>query len=446
MTGDTVHPTSQDPMDPAEIPAAELAQWPTEALLEEVQRSTFRFFWEGSHPDSHLAPDRRSRVQSRSFDSEGLRGGPMAVGGTGFSIMAHLVAIERGWISREAGRAQVAAIVEVLWRAPCYHGAWPHFMAGDGQTLPFSRKDDGGDLVETSYLCMGLLCARQYFDQPHPVEQQLRERITVLWEEVEWSWYTRNGRAVLYWHWSPNNGWALDHEIRGWNECLITYVLAAASPRHPIEPRVYSRGFATGRHYVNGRLYYGIELPLGPPGGGPLFFSHYSFCGLDPRGLVDAGASYWEQNVRHTRINRAHCIDNPRGHRGYGPACWGLTACDGPDGYAAHAPDHDTGTIAPTAALASWPYCPQEALDAVRHLLSVHGERVWTRWGFVDAFNAGRDWYADSFLAIDQGPIVIMLENHRSGLLWRLFMSVPEVQQGLRRLGFTSPWLEGGVS
>jgi hypothetical protein len=424
------------------LPAAQLATLPEEPLLDEVQRATFRFFWEGSHPHSYMAPDRRTRSE---LDAGALRPDvPMAVGGSGFAAMATLAAAERGWVSREAALERIAALVDLFWRAPCYHGAWPHFMDGaSGATLPFSRKDDGGDLVETSYLCMGLLCARQYFDGDAASERRLRERITVLWEEVEWSWYTRDGRPVLYWHWSPNNGWALQHEIRGWNECLITYVLAASAPRYPIAPSVYHCGFATGRDFMSGRSHHGIELPLGPPGGGPLFFAHYSFCGIDPRGLRDAYADYWEQNVRHARINRAHCVANPHGWRGYGPDCWGLTACDGPDGYAAHDPTHDTGTIAPTAALASYPYLPAAGLSTLRHLLTVQDGQLWTRWGFVDAFNEGRGWRADSFIAIDQAPVIVMLENHRSALLWRLFMSVPEVRSGLARLGFSSPWLEG---
>jgi hypothetical protein len=219
-----------------------------------------------------------------------------------------------------------------------------------------------------------------------------------------------------------------------------------SSPRYPIDPSVYHRCFASSRDFLNAQPYYGIELPLGPDLGGPLFFAHYSFCGLDPHGLKDRYADYWDQNVRHVGINRAHCIANPLGHQGYGEACWGLTASDDPDGYAAHAPDNDNGTISPTAALASFPYAPQEAMQVLRHLLRKHGDKVWGKYGFVDAFNPSRGWYADTFLAIDQGPIVVMIENHRSGLLWKLFMSVPEVQEGLRKLDFTSPHLGGGVS
>jgi hypothetical protein len=289
---------------------------------------------------------------------------------------------------------------------------------------------------------MGLLCAREYFKRDTPSENAARSLINILWREVEWDWYTQGGRPVLYWHWSPNNGWAMDHEIHGWNECLIAYVLAASAPRYTIDPEVYHRGFATGPNFLNGKSYYDIELPLGMPYGGPLFFAHYSFCGLDPRGLKDRYADYWNLNVRHVQINRAHCVANPQGYKGYGESCWGLTASDDPDGYSAHAPDNDNGTISPTAALASLPYAPREVMQALRYFLKAHGKKVWGRYGFVDAFSERRNWYADTFLAIDQGPIIVMMENYRTGLLWNLFMSVPEVQNGLRKLEFTSPHLK----
>jgi hypothetical protein len=253
---------------------------------------------------------------------------------------------------------------------------------------------------------------------------------------VEWDWYTR-GRPVLQWHWSPNNGWALELDIRGWNECLITYLLAASAPRYPIDPSAYHQGFAVGRNFLNGKPYYGITLPLGAPFGGPLFLSQYSFCGIDPRGLRDRYADYWEQNISHVRINHAHCAANPLHHKGYGASCWGLTSSDGADGYATHAPDNDDGTISPTAALSSMPYAPQEAMQALRHFLQVYGEKIWGRFGFVDAFCESKDWYADTYLAIDQGPIVVMIENHRTGLLWDLFMKAPEIQAGLRALSFS---------
>jgi hypothetical protein len=406
-------------------------------LLEAVQRQTFRFFWEGAHPVSGLAPDRRT---TRSAPVDDL----VTIGGSGFGVMAIIVAAERGWISRGAGLERLQSMLNLLARATCYHGVFPHFMNGrSGATIAFTRKDDGADLVETSFLFMGLLCAREYFNRKTPAEANLRGAITNLWHEVEWDWHTRDGREVLYWHWSPNNGWAMNLDIRGWNECLITYLLAASAPRYGVEPAVYQHGFAAGRDFLNGKSYFGIPLPLGVPYGGPLFFAHYSFLGLDPRALKDGFADYWEQNVHHVRINQAHCIANPGRFKGYGESCWGLTASDDFAGYSAHSPDNDNGTISPTAAVSSLPYAPREVLRAIRHFLTAHGDKVWGRYGFVDAFCEAKNWYAETFLAIDQGPIILMIENHRSALLWKLFMKVPEVQAGLRRLGFASPHLAG---
>jgi hypothetical protein len=409
-----------------------LADLPDDDLLEAVQRQTFKFFWDGAHPHSGLAFDRcTARLDRRNHKT--------AVGGSGFGVMAIIVAVERGWITRDAALVRLGRIIDVLTAATVYHGAFAHFLNGrTGATIPFSRKDDGGDLVETAFLCMGLLCVRQYFQRDTRAEAALRARITWLWQEVEWDWYTRGGTEALYWHWSPNNDWALNHKIRGWNECLVTYVLAAAAPRYPIDPAVYQHGYASGPEFLNGHSYYGIELPLGPPAGGPLFFTHYSFCGLDPRGLKDRYADYWQQNLRHVAINRAHCIANPGNFKGYGETCWGLTASSDPGGYAAHAPDLDNGTISPTGFLASLPYAPREVVKTLRHLLKRHGSKIWGRYGLVDAFCEQRNWFSDAYLAIDQGPIVVMMENHRTGLLWKLFMGIPEVQTGLQRLGFSS--------
>jgi hypothetical protein len=420
---------------PSTLDPAALAGLPDNELLEAVQRQTFSFFWDGAHPSSGLAADRRPNAPEPVDDL-------VTIGGSGFGIMAIVVASERGWIPREAAVERILAMLALLSRATCYHGAFPHFMNGrSGATIPFTRKDDAGDLVETSFLMMGLLCARQYYSSGAPQEQRLRGLVDYLWNDVEWDWYTRD-REVLSWHWSPNNGWAMNMDIRGWNECLITYVLAASSRRYRVDPRIYHQGFAVGRDFLNGKSYYDIELPLGPKFGGPLYFAHYSFMGLDPRGLKDRYADYWQQNVNHVGIQLAHCQRNPNHYSGYGKECWGLTSSDGPDGYAGHAPDNDDGTIAPTAALSSMPYAPKESLLAARHFLQVHGSRAWGRYGFVDAFCEQRDWYADTFLAIDQGPIVVMIENYRTGLLWKLFMSVPEVREGLRALSFSSPHLD----
>jgi len=407
---------------------AELLKLDDDALLEAVARQTFRFFWEGAEPASLMARDRTMTDQDPADDL-------VAVGGTGFGVMALVVAVERGWVTRAEALSRLGHILGVLEGAERHHGAYPHFLhGGTGKTIPFGPKDDGGDLVETALLMMGLLAARQYFAQ----DQGIPARITGLFDAVEWDFY-RNGDDVLYWHWSPNHGWAMNHSIRGWNETLIVYVLAAGARHHGIGATVYEQGFCESADYHNGRQYCGVTLPLGPEGGGPLFFAHYSFCGLDPHGLSDSHADYWQQNVAQVIANQAHCIANPGGFKGYGPDCWGLTASDDPSGYDAHAPNNDNGTISPTAALASFPYVPEASMAALRHFLSAHGDKIWGRFGFTDAFNESRDWWAKTFLAIDQGPIVVMMENYRTGLLWKLFMAAPEVQAGLKKLGFAGP-------
>ena len=400
------------------------------ALVTLVQQRTFGYFWKFAHPVSGLAPERTTTPDT------------VTIGGSGFGVMAILVGIERKFITRDEGLDRMLKIVNFLLKADHYHGIWPHWMHGaTGKTVPFSRRDDGGDLVESAFMWQGLLCVRQYFDRDVPKERELRDKIGWMWSEAEWSWYTQGGQDVLYWHWSPNQGWAMNHAVRGYNECLIAYVLAASSPTYPVSPRVYHQGWAVNNYFLNGRQYYGITLPLGFPYGGPLFFAHYSFLGLDPRGLKDQYADYWEQNKAHTLINRQYCIDNPKQFKGYGPDCWGLTASDNHEFYNAHSPTNDLGVITPTAALSSFPYTPEYSMQAMRYFYDKLGDRLWGEYGFYDAFNETVNWFDYQYLAIDQGPIVVMIENYRSGLLWRLFMSCPEVKTGLRRLGFSSPSL-----
>ena len=407
-----------------------------EQLLELVQKQTFRYFWDFAHPVSGLARERSNLAYEYGHETT-------TTGGTGFGIMATVVAAERGWITRDTAVGHLLKMVRFLAKADKYHGVFPHWLNGaTGKTIPFSSKDDGADLVETSYLMAGLLTARQYFNKDNPRENQLRNRITWMWNDVEWDWHTRGGLSVLFWHWSANNGWSMNHEIRGWNECLITYILAASSPRYAISADVYHRGWANSSHFKNQRDYYGIKLPLGFDYGGPLFFAHYSFLGIDPKGLKDRYADYWTQNVNHTLINREHCIRNPKQYKGYGANCWGLTASDNHRGYGAHSPEEDLGVISPTAALSSFPYTPEYSMQVLKHFYNDLGDKLWSKYGFVDAFNETAGWYADSHLAIDQGPIIVMIENYRSGLIWNLFMAIPDVQAGLKKLGFESPKLK----
>lgn len=407
-----------------------------EQLLDLVQKQTFRYFWDFAHPVSGLSRER----SNRSFD---YGDEVTTTGGTGFGVMSVIVATDRKWISRDTAAKFLLKMVRFLSKADAYHGVFPHWLDGaTGKTIPFSRRDDGADLVETSYLFQGLLCARQYFNGTDRVESELRQRIGWLWSEIEWDWFTKGGQEVLYWHWSPNYGWAMNFPVRGFNECLIMYVLAASSERYPVNAAVYHRGWAVSDFFKNGKEYYGIKLPLGFDYGGPLFFSHYSFLGLDPKGLKDQYADYWEQNRNHTLISREHCVRNPKGFKGYGADCWGLTASDTYDGYNAFSPTNDFGTITPTAALSAFPYTPEYSMQALKHFYFKLGDKIWSEYGFVDAFNETKEWYAKSHLAIDQGPIIVMIENYRSGLLWKLFMSSPEIQKGLLKLGFESPHIK----
>lgn len=400
-----------------------------DALLDLVQRRTFAFFWELSHEGSGLARDRAN-------DGTGPENAMVASGGTGFGVMAMIAAVERGWVRREDAIARLARILSFLEGADCYRGMFPHYFNGDtGEEFSFWQGNAGGDVVETAFLMVGLLSARQYFQGPDAAEASLRRRIDRLWHRIEWDFYT-DGEDALIWHWGYKHGWATRHKMVGWDECLIAYVLAAASPTFPIKPDSYHKGWTAGRTFRNGKSYYGITLPLGPDFGGPLFFSHFSFLGLDPRGLKDQYADYWEQVRAHTLIHYEHARRNPNGCAGYGDACWGFTASDGDDGYAAHQPSLDRGVIAPTAALSSMPYTPELSMRALRHFYEDRGDRIWGRYGFYDAFNEGANWVASDYLSIDQGPIVIMIENHRTALLWRLFMSCPEVRYGLDTLGF----------
>ena len=383
-------------------------QIPDEELLTLVQERTFKYFWDYAHPVSGLA---RERYGS---------GDTVTSGGSGFGIMAIPVGIERGFITREEGAERMRKIIGFLEKADRFHGAYSHWLNGStGKVIPFSDKDNGGDLVETAFLMEGLLTASAYFDRDG--EADIRAGIDALWRGVEWDWYTRGGEKVLYWHWSPDKDWAMNMHIRGWNEALIVYVLAASSPTHTISADVFRQGWGT------------FTFPVAK--NQPLFFAHYSFLGLDPRNLSDSNGSYWAQNVAQARYNYDYCVRNTAGHAGYSENCWGLTASDYPGGYTASSPSNDKGTIAPTAALASMPYMPDESMVALRYFYYKLGDRLFGTYGFKDAFCLDSGWFASSYLAIDQGPIIAMIENHRSALLWKLFMKNQDVRGGLTKLG-----------
>lgn len=396
---------------------------PDEALLDKVQQHTLRYFHDFAHPSSGMTRERNTSQNT------------VTTGGTGFGLMTLCAGMERKFITRAQGLEQVIRIVTFLESAQKYHGAFSHWYDGNtGRTQPFSTKDNGADLVETSFLMMGLLTAGEYL-----ADADLSRRINALYQAVEWKFFL-NDTESLFWHWSPDYGFELNLKLRGWNEGLVTYVLAAGSEKYAVEKEHYINGWTRNGSFVNGNTYHGIRLPLGPDYGGPLFLSQYSFLGINPFGLSDDYiADYSVQCRNHTLVNRAYCIENPNRFPGYSRYSWGLTASDNPTGYSAHSPRNDKGVITPTAALGSFPYTPEESLEALHFFYYILGDRLWGEYGFKDAFSVKDNWYASGYIAIDQGPVMIGIENYRSGLLWKNFMKNGHVKRGLNKLGFRYP-------
>jgi hypothetical protein len=411
--------------EPAEA-SAQIRDFSDDELLDMVQRYTFRYFWEGAHQATGMALER----------SNG-NGRTAASGATGMGLMAMIVAHEREYKPQEEIKNRILKILEFLENCERHQGAWSHWYNADTyETQPFTEDDDGGDIVETSFVAQGLIALKNYFGGTDAKSIQIRETANRLWRGIDWDWY-RNGQNVLFWHWSPNFNFQKNMKVTGWNECLVTYVMAASSPTHSISKVVYDQGWAGNGAMVNPRTFYGHEIRLSPDWGGPLFWIHYSHLGINPRGLSDKYADYWQEHVNTAKIHHAYAVENPEGHPSYSDKTWGLTASDDPDGYTAHQPmNNDNGTISPTAALASMPYTPDESMKALKYFYRERGGDLFGIYGPYDAFNDERDWVQEAYIGIDQGPIVVMIENHRTGLLWNTVMKDADLQAGLDKLGF----------
>ena len=421
-----------------------------EEFLNMIQHGCFRYYWDGAEKHSGLA---KENIPGRHD--------MIATGASGFGIMALIVGTERKFISREESIERFLQITDFLSRTETFHGAFSHFVDGPTKKVEpfFGRRDNGGDLVETSFLIQGLLAARAYFDKDNPREKQIRDRITGIWERVEWDWYRRTpNNKYLLWHWSPDQEWVINHNLIGWNETMVTYLMAICSPTHPVTAKMYYTGWASqepiaqqyrknwgktpdGSMYKNGKSYFGIPLPVGVSNGGPLFFVHYSYLGFDPHHITDAYTNYFENNRNIALINYRYCVENPEGHTGYSDSCWGLTAGDGPFRYSASepVPRMDDGKMVPTGAIASFPYTPEQSMKALRNYYYNYGHFLWGEFGFRDAFNLSQNWCSEIFMGLNQGPMVVMIENHRSGLLWKLFMGIPEIKEGLGKLSQEKP-------
>lgn len=415
------------------------------AFLDMIQEAHFRYYWDGAEKISGLAkeniPGRRNMVAS---------------GASGFGIMALLVGAERKFITREQLTDRFLQITSFLEKADKFHGAFAHFIDGPtGKVEPFfGHRDNGGDLVETSFLIQGLLAARSYFDGNDEKEKQIRNAITKIWEGVEWDWYRRYpGNKFLLWHWSPDKEWIINHSLIGWNETMVTYLLAIASPTHAVPPSMYYSGWASqdtvaqqyrtawggtkdGSMYTNGNTYQGIKLDVGVSNGGPLFFTHYSYLGYDPHYLNDKYTNYFFNNQQIAKINHKYCVENPGKFKGYSDSCWGLTASDGPYNYSADEPvlRQDRGKIAPTGAVSSFPYTPSASMKALKNYYNNYGKFLWGEYGFKDAFNLSQNWCSSLYMGLNQAPMVVMIENYRTGLIWKLFMNNPEIAEGLKKI------------
>lgn len=406
-------------------------------MLDYIQKVHFNYMWDGAEPVSGLAPE-RIHLDNIYPDKDPE---VITIGGSGFGIAGLLVAIERGFISRDMGVKRLTKIADYLTRADRFHGVWPHWLHGPtGKVKPFGTKDNGGDLVESCFLMESLLCVRQYFKDGNKEEVALANKVDKLWKEMEFDWY-QNNQDAIFWHWSPSYGWEMNFPLKGYDETLIVYILAASSPTHGVSPDAYHKCWARSGAIKSDSAPYGFPLEVKHNGaeefGGPLFWSQYSWVGLDPRNLKDQYATYWNVTRNHAMSNYSYCVENPKKWKGYGANCWGLTASYSVNGYNAHSPSNDAGVITPTAALSSFPYTPTQSMDALKYFYFEKGAWLWGKYGFYDAFSETNNWTTPRYLAIDQCTIAPMIENYRTGLLWKLFMSCPEIQNGLTKLGFT---------
>ncbi len=393
-------------------------------VLDEWQRKTFNFFYEGADPTSGMAYEGTER------------GTTITSGGSGFGVMAIIVGAERGWITRQQAAEQTRKIVKFLGKADRFKGMWSHWYNPDGTAFPFGNQVKTGDVIESSFMMAGLLAASEYYNSNSAIETEIRDSVASFWNTMDWKFYAQSGKS-LYWLWfSQDNRFEL--EIKGWNEGLIAYILALGAPEsNTIPESVYTQGWQNNGGFSHpNRSYYGYNLPLGETKGGPLFFAHYSFLGLNPTMMEDQYANYWVQNVAHTMINRHYCLKEAPPAYKYDEQNWGLTACYGgkpPWDYKARSPMNDDGVIAPTAALSSYPYTPFYSTQVLLNLAKnplVHG-----KYGFADSYALSTNTSEKRHLAIDQGPIVLMIENYRSGLIWNLMMKNEHVKLGLSRAG-----------
>jgi hypothetical protein len=405
-------------------------------FLDLIQRRAFDYFWMEANPVNGLIRD-RSTPDSKC-----------SIAAVGFGLSAIAVAIDREWVTREAGRDRVHTTLTTFLNLPQssepdatsgYRGWFYHFL--DMQT-GLRAWDCELSSIDTALLLAGVLDVGLYFDRNNDYEREIRDTASALVSRVDWNWM-RNGKSSLTMGWRPEQGF-LSSRWEGYNEAMILYILGLGAENDPLPESAWSAWTAT----YSWKNQYGHEYLAFPP----LFGHQYSHVWIDFQGIADAfmrskGIDYFENSRRATFAQQAYAIENPLGHVGYGQWMWGMTACDGPGrdgirGYSARGapppPDHDDGTLAPTAVGGSVPFAPEICIPTLRHFYDEHGEQLWTRYGFRDAFHLGLQWYGPDVLGIDQGCLMLMIENHRTGRTWSRMKTHPILQRGLNRAGFQS--------
>lgn len=415
-------------------------------FLDYLQQTTFDYFWYEANPTNGLV---RDRSQPNSFAS---------IAGVGFGLTGIGIAIDRGWITREQGRQRVLVTLRTFRDGPQgtgatgtigYKGWFYHFLGLNTATRAWSSELSS---IDTGLLLAGVLDAKQYFDANQPDEVEIRSAADTIFNRVDWQWMA-NGANSLTMGWKPESGFIASRWI-GYNEAMVLYILGLGAATNPL-PAIHWSSWTSGYAWRTNRGYAYVEFP-------PLFGHQYSHCWIDFRHIADPymnarGISYFENSRRATLAQRAYCIANPGGFAGYGSNVWGITACDGPGfgsfaGYNARgAPpaQNDDGTLAPTAVGGSLPFAPEVCLPTLRNLYDQFRTNLWTGYGFRDAFNLTANWWDPDVLSIDQGAMLLMIENYRSQKIWRRFMRLPEIRRGLQSAGFTnltfvSPTLERG--
>ncbi|MGH8182456.1 MAG: glucoamylase family protein [Rhodanobacteraceae bacterium] len=442
--------------------------------LDDIEHRTFEFFWQTANPANGLVPDHWPRQQGKQYFA--------SIAAVGFALTAYPIGVQRGWITREQARQRVLATLRFFANAPegtsedgdsGYHGFFYHFL--DMQTGRRYARWVEVSTIDTTLLMAGVLFDETYFDQDNPQEHEIRQLADKLYRDVDWRW-AQVRAPLISMGWTPG-GKFIPYDWEGYDEAMMLYILALGSPTHGVGPDAWKAWTSTyGRtwgSFMGGKPHVGFA---------PLFGQQYSEAWIDFRGIQDAfmrahGLTYFENSRRAVVGQRAYAIANPQHHTGYGADIWGLTACNGPGhiaflgakgekmffyGYLARGVDVrrtiDDGTIAPTAAIASIVFAPELVLPTIRAMYRRYGKWLYSDYGFFDAFNPGfrlsnaplrtgrvvpgEGWFDNEYLGIDQGPILLMIENYRSGFVWKVMRRNPYIRKGLERAGFTGGWLE----